>query len=190
MQAKQYLHLTMLLDNNSSKKTHYDILGVRENATYEEIRASYRSSLLETHPDKSHNSSATSSLIQNPENKFIDVQKAWEILGDSKSRFTYDCELQAIRNDFVAAEDVCLEDLTVEIDGESLELFHQCRCGDYYSIGSSELEEMGYKLLNDENKISVFTTNDLSASVLIPCGSCSLQLCVLINSEFKRDTKF
>lgn len=178
----------MFLHEKLITKTHYDILGVRENATYEEIRASYRSSILETHPDKLHNSSEASAAIQSSGIRFVDVQKAWEILGNSKSRFAYDCELQAVRNDFVAAEDVRLEDLTVEIVDGTLELFYQCQCGDYYSIGLSELEEMGYKLSRNENRVSACTANDLPASVLLPCGSCSLMVQLLINSESRSET--
>ncbi|CAL5332376.1 unnamed protein product [Camellia sinensis] len=140
---------TMLLGKKLIGKTHYDILGVREDANYEEIRTSYRSAILDSHPDKLQKTSETSFPNHESGNRFLEVQRAWEILSNSKSRVAYDSELQASWHDFVAAEDVGLEDLMVENTGEFLELFYQCRCGDYFSIDSSELEEMGYQLLRD-----------------------------------------
>ena len=73
------------------------------------------------------------------------VQKAWEILGNARSRAVYDSELRASIKDTGASEDVSLEDITIEEGGGGvLELFYRCRCGDYFSIDSSGLDKMGY----------------------------------------------
>lgn len=180
---------TMLLGKKLMGKTHYDILGVREDANYEEIRTSYRSAILDSHPDKLQKTSETSFPNHESGNRFLEVQRAWEILSNSKSRVAYDSELQASRHDFVAAEDVGLEDLMVENTGEFLELFYQCRCGDYFSIDSSELEEMGYQLLRDGSKISLHISDaTLPSSIILSCGSCSLQVRLLINADIKLQT--
>ncbi|KAF5955645.1 hypothetical protein HYC85_008501 [Camellia sinensis] len=134
------------MDLKRDLKRKRDKVGVREDANYEEIRTSYRSAILDSHPDKLQKTSETSFPNHESGNRFLEVQRAWEILSNSKSRVAYDSELQASWHDFVAAEDVGLEDLTVENTGEFLELFYQCRCGDYFSIDSSELEEMGLGL--------------------------------------------
>lgn len=57
----------------------YDILGVGEDATPEEIKLAYRTKAKSCHPDLGGN-----------EQEFIELQKAYEILSDSKLRSDYD----------------------------------------------------------------------------------------------------
>ncbi|XP_050215494.1 uncharacterized protein LOC126666691 isoform X3 [Mercurialis annua] len=178
----------MLGCKNSIQETHYDILSIQENASYEEIRASYRLAILNYHPDKlKQNTHQTSNPQYELEARFLNVQKAWDILGNERSRRVYDSELRALRNDSGVSEDLGLDDMMMEDSGEMLDLFYQCRCGDFFSIDSLELGKMGFKLLRDENKISFEATDALSvpASVVLSCGSCSLQVRLLINPNIK-----
>jgi DnaJ-domain-containing protein 1 len=62
--------------------THYDTLGVKQDATQEEIKAAYRKLALELHPDVTSDPSATE--------RFMEVQKAYEALSDAGRRRTYD----------------------------------------------------------------------------------------------------
>lgn len=169
----------MLLDKNDIQETHYEVLNVKEDATHEEIRASYRSAVLSLHPDKLLKTSDTSSSNQTTSERFLKVQKAWEILSNSSSRLFYDKELQSSRRDDVlaaeVAEDLSLQDMIAEDADEALELFYQCRCGDYFSVDSLELQEMGYSLLRDGSRISILNVDTLPGSVILPCGSCSLK---------------
>ncbi|RDX98425.1 hypothetical protein CR513_18656, partial [Mucuna pruriens] len=116
----------MLLDKNDAiQETHYKVLNVKEDANYEEIRASYRSAVLSLHPDKLLKTSETSSSNQTAEERFLKVQKAWEILSNSSSRSFYDKELQILRQDFLAvevADDLSLQDMIIEDAGDALEL--------------------------------------------------------------------
>ncbi|PON82007.1 Zinc finger, DPH-type [Trema orientale] len=73
--------------------------------------------------------------------------------------------------------------MMVEDGGDMIELFYQCRCGDYFSLDSLELGKLGYPLLRDGSKISLLTGDALPASVVLPCGSCSLKVRFLINSD-------
>ncbi|KAF7837359.1 DPH4-like protein [Senna tora] len=176
----------MLLDKNAHHETHYDVLNVKEDASYEEIRANYRIAILNVHPDKSLNICETSSPNQTSGDRFLRVQKAWEILSNSSSRSIYDKELRSARQDAMAAEvaeDLSLQDMIVEDAGEALELVHQCRCGDYFCIDSMELGKMGYSLLRDGSEISLVAVDALSGSVILPCGSCSLKARLLINVD-------
>ncbi|XP_028773465.1 diphthamide biosynthesis protein 4 [Neltuma alba] len=176
----------MLLDKNAHKETLYDVLNVKEDASYEEIRARYRSAVLNLHPDKLLKTSEMSSSHQTSGDRFLTVQKAWEILSNSTSRSTYDNELRGSRQDALAAdvaEDVSLQDMIVEQAGEALDLSYQCRCGDYFTIDSTELEKMGYSLLRDGSEISLRTVDSLPGSVILPCGSCSLKVRLLINMD-------
>ncbi|XP_031271537.1 DPH4 homolog [Pistacia vera] len=173
-----------MLFGESTLETHYDILSVREDASYEEIRTSYRSAILNHHPDKLRGSEA-SERDNGSGDRFLKVQKAWEVLSNSRSRAIYDSELRVSRQDTAAAEDVNLEDMVVEVedDGEVVELFYQCRCGDYFSVNSLELSKIGYTLLRNENMISFQTLNASPASVILSCGSCSLQVRLLIKGS-------
>ncbi|KAI3737097.1 hypothetical protein L2E82_27092 [Cichorium intybus] len=184
---KKLLHnSTMQLANNSIRQTHYNILNVKEDATHEEIRSSYRSALLSSHPDKLQNTSPTTdSNHQDPRSRFLDIQTAWEILGDVKSRAVYDRELCVSRQDEVTADEVELEDLAVEAGGDVVELYHQCRCGDYFLLDSLELKEMGFEISTEKGgKISLQAPDNGSlTSIVLPCGSCSLKIRLVINKD-------
>ncbi|XWS24260.1 hypothetical protein CRYUN_Cryun28dG0085600 [Craigia yunnanensis] len=168
----------MVLESNSTRETHYDLLSVKEDASYEEIRTSYRSAILNSHPDKLHSDHESG-------DRFLRVQKAWEILSDPKSRAVYDSELRDSRQDMMTSEDISLEDMMIEDAGEVMELFYQCRCGDHFSVDSLELGKMGYTLLRDGAEISLRTPDALPASVVLPCGSCSLLVRLMINPDIK-----
>ncbi|KAJ4701782.1 Chaperone DnaJ [Melia azedarach] len=175
----------MIFGESTIQETHYDILCVREDASYEEIRAGYRSAILNYHPDKLQKISEASHHGNELGDKFLKVQKAWEVLSNSRSRAVYDIELQALRQDISAAEDVSLEDMMIEDNGEALDLFYQCRCGDYFSIDSLELGKMGYTLLRNGNRISIQSPETLPASVILPCGSCSLHVRLFVTPDIK-----
>ncbi|OGG17421.1 hypothetical protein A3D78_06080 [Candidatus Gottesmanbacteria bacterium RIFCSPHIGHO2_02_FULL_39_14] len=63
-------------------KDYYEILGVSKNATDSEIKKAYRKLALEWHPDRNKNPKATE--------KFKEINKAYEVLADSKKREVYD----------------------------------------------------------------------------------------------------
>ncbi|KAL5572921.1 hypothetical protein UlMin_022518 [Ulmus minor] len=174
----------MFRGKSNIQETHYEILSVKENATYEEIRACYRSAILNTHPDKLQNSCETSYSDNKSEDRFLKIQKAWEILNNHRSRMLYDFELRASRQDTVVAEDVSLEDMMVEDEGDDvIEFFYQCRCGDYFSVDSLEVGKMGYDLLRKGSNICVKMGDAQPASVVLSCGSCSLKVRLFINKD-------
>ncbi|GJX59670.1 DPH4 protein [Tanacetum coccineum] len=174
----------MQLANNAISQTHYSILNVKEDASHEEIRTGYKSALLISHPDKLQKPSpTTNSNHDEPQSRFLEIQTAWEILGDVKSRALYDMELRVSRQEDVIADEVELDDLIVEANGDVLELFYQCRCGDYFSLDSFELEEMGFQLLRGD-KVSLQALGSANmASIVLPCGSCSLKVRLIIKND-------
>src|SRR5579862_1509961 len=64
--------------------THYDILGVDNSASAEEIARAYRKKSLQCHPDRT----------KGREKEWEDLARAYEILGDKRKRHWYDMELE------------------------------------------------------------------------------------------------
>ena len=60
----------------------YSVLGVSKNATQQEIKTAYRKLALKWHPDKNKSSEADA--------KFKEINKAYEVLSDTKKREMYD----------------------------------------------------------------------------------------------------
>ncbi len=65
-----------------TKRDYYEILGVDKNATQAEIKKAYRKLALKYHPDKSD--------AKDAEEKFKEINEAYQILSDEKKRQTYD----------------------------------------------------------------------------------------------------
>lgn len=62
-----------------STENYYNILGVNENATQDEIKKAYRKLAIEHHPDKGGS-----------EDKFKSISQAYDVLGDEQKRTQYD----------------------------------------------------------------------------------------------------
>ncbi|CAI9113607.1 OLC1v1014240C1 [Oldenlandia corymbosa var. corymbosa] len=182
----------MIISNYSVQRTYYDILGVREDASFDEIRSAYRSSVLSSHPDKLLQESELLNSSHGSGNKFIEVQQAWKILSNPRDRGMYDIELQKLRDQALTCDDVRLEDFSIEESDDSLELSYSCRCGDYFVIDSSELMEVGYSLSKKGSEFILHSVKSLPASVILPCGSCSLKilLSIDVNDSLQIDGHF
>ena len=64
-------------------ENYYDILGLTENATFDEIKKSYRALSLKYHPDRNPNDNTS-------KEKFQQISSAYEILSDIQSKKDYD----------------------------------------------------------------------------------------------------
>lgn len=69
--------------------THYQILGIKEDSTSEEIKDAYRKKVMLFHPDVNNHPEAGK--------VFISIQKSYEILGDIEKRKQYDSFLRLTR---------------------------------------------------------------------------------------------
>lgn len=73
-----------------SARSHYEVLGVPEDATPQQIRAAYKQLAREHHPDRNPNDAAAAS-------RFRAVCDAHEVLIDPVKRAAYDLELKGLK---------------------------------------------------------------------------------------------
>ncbi len=62
------------------KRDYYEVLGVDRNASADEIKKAFRKNAVKLHPDKS----------TGDEEKFKELNEAYEVLGDAEKRKRYD----------------------------------------------------------------------------------------------------
>ena len=67
----------------TTKRDYYDVLGVNKQASAAEIKSAYRKLALKWHPDKSDNK-------KEAEEKFKEINEAYEILSNTEKKKTYD----------------------------------------------------------------------------------------------------
>lgn len=72
----------MLMSQNKQKRDYYEVLGIAKTATESEIKKAYRQLAMKLHPDKNKEANA--------EEKFKEVNEAYEILSDQNKRAKYD----------------------------------------------------------------------------------------------------
>jgi len=66
----------------ATKRDYYEVLGVPQSATEEEIRKAFRRLAFHYHPDRNHNPAA--------EDKFKEINEAYQVLSDPTKRSSYD----------------------------------------------------------------------------------------------------
>ncbi|MQL98242.1 hypothetical protein Taro_030948 [Colocasia esculenta] len=164
---------------DSGEETYYDVLGAKEDASHDEIRAHYKAALLNSHPDKV----STKQKFEQAHERFLKIQKAWEVLGDTVSKGIYDRELKIGRSELlVVADEVELEEMNLNGSIGAVELVYPCRCGDNFYITSDELEEMGILLLGEQG-LEILEANVAPVSITVPCSSCSLKISLTIKGS-------
>lgn len=68
----------------STKRDYYDILGVKKGAAKADIKSAYRKAALKWHPDKNPSNK------KEAEEKFKEINEAYQVLSDDKKRQSYD----------------------------------------------------------------------------------------------------
>ena len=67
----------------ANKRDYYEVLGVNKNATEAELKKAYRKMAMKYHPDQNQGD-------KEAEEKFKEVNEAYEVLSDSQKRAQYD----------------------------------------------------------------------------------------------------
>ncbi|KAF2069699.1 hypothetical protein CYY_008985 [Polysphondylium violaceum] len=123
---------------------YYEILNVQQNADYKEIKKSFSALILQYHPDKnnSNSNSSGSTLDDKDKNKYLEIQKAWEVLRDDDKRKQYDSELlEQGRQKYSVSDEVDIDDMELVMDEEDGCDYYSypCRCGSKYTITEDDL---------------------------------------------------
>lgn len=74
--------------------SYYDILQIKQNATNDEIKKSFRSLALKYHPDKNKSSES--------KEKFLSIVEAYEVLSDETLRKKYDLSFHKNRGEYIS----------------------------------------------------------------------------------------
>lgn len=71
-----------------SKRDYYEVLGINKGASDDEIKKAYRKAAMKYHPDKFSN--ATEQEKKDAEEKFKEVNEAYQVLSDAQKKTQYD----------------------------------------------------------------------------------------------------
>lgn len=75
----------------------YDILGLNQNCSQEEVKAAFRSKAMQYHPDRNPNN-------KQAEETFKKINSAYEVLGDPQKRMQYDQQQNPKRSGFFRSQ--------------------------------------------------------------------------------------
>lgn len=144
----------------SGNPTHYEVLGVSKNATYDEIKESFHHLARAKHPDKQLQNRSQSEDEQNDPNgnewptknstaaEFRTIQQAWKVLRDDEERSAYDSDLlhKDLHEENKRNGAIVLgfhDDLEEAVDEDTNERFmvYDCRCGEEIYIDVPQSSE-------------------------------------------------
>ncbi|TRY64137.1 hypothetical protein TCAL_03589 [Tigriopus californicus] len=142
---------------------YYQILSVSPHADRATIKAQYQKLILVHHPDKQTHPASDPDLAQA-------ILRAWQVLGDERSRKRYDAWLTA-QESSLSGQTVWKTVFLAELDRIEAEGTYPgqwslgCRCGDRFAFSDEDLRHI------EEDQLT------------IECDSCSLVLVVWLWGE-------
>ncbi|XVE85400.1 hypothetical protein DITRI_Ditri17bG0088100 [Diplodiscus trichospermus] len=79
-----------MMEAEQGLPSHYEVLGVKFDASTEDIKRAYRKLAMQWHPDRW---TRTPSLLGKAKHKFQQIQEAYSVLSDQRKRTLYDAGL-------------------------------------------------------------------------------------------------
>eukprot|EP00300_Choanocystis_sp_HF-7_P027416 c3251_g1_i1.p1 GENE.c3251_g1_i1~~c3251_g1_i1.p1 ORF type:complete len:142 (+),score=19.96 c3251_g1_i1:30-455(+) len=110
---------------------HYAALGLENTASRAEIKQAYTQLVLSHHPDKTESTNTT---------RFLQIQRAWEVLRDDELRREYDEEIKA-QETLRSRVQLTVKESEMAVDEAEGFLWYECRCGGRYIIHPDELDQ-------------------------------------------------
>ncbi len=146
----------------------YCLLECSENASVEEIRASYHRLLLLVHPDKCQKNEGNV-------NQFMAITAAYKVLSNTESRRAYDALLLQSQLVNVANRNDDSSLLTLanhfELNEDQTLYMRECRCGSYTTISTNQVNDIFDK----------FNSSEAESFVIgLECDTCSIVVEVLV----------
>lgn len=136
----------------ASNRTHYDTLGVSEDASSDDVRKAYKEACLAFHPDKQRPGSGCQEVAAAAA-ALTAAQEAWAVLGDEAARKQYDEARGRGQGTRVVTD--TFDEAELEEDYEDGWVGTDCRCGGRFAVSRHEL---------------------LCEPVVVPCDTCSLAI--------------
>lgn len=142
--GEEFYSISGKLNKNENQRNYYEVLGVSKKSSNSEIRKAFRKLSLVWHPDK--NPGCEPCL-----EKFRDISKAYEILGDDEKRQVYDStqggEIEIIPSAAITLTSDNFDDLVILQTANSwvIQVYtdHDELCHYFSSIWEESIEEMG-----------------------------------------------
>ncbi|KAJ1607652.1 DNAj domain-containing protein [Cryptosporidium canis] len=142
--GEEFYSINRTLNKNEGHRNYYEVLGVSKKSSNLEIRKAFRKLSLIWHPDK--NPGCEPCL-----EKFRDISKAYEVLGDEEKRQVYDTtqggEIDIIPSAAVTLTSDNFDDLILFQESSSwvIQVYtdHDELCHYFSSIWEESIEEMG-----------------------------------------------
>lgn len=147
-----------------SKTDYYELLGVARNASQEELKKAFRKLAMKHHPDRNIENKVES------EEKFKEVQEAYEVLSDPRTRATYDQFGHAgIQQGRRGAPSFSFDDIFSDIGDLFTDIFGARRGGEAHPQRGADLR---YNLQLSLEDAFHGTTVKIDIPALVGCQEC------------------
>ncbi|KAH8382568.1 hypothetical protein KR009_004125 [Drosophila setifemur] len=187
----------------------YELLKVPANATFEEIKCSYKQLILQCHPDKLQQLDDPNPRAETQNSDFNAINTAWNTLKDPIKRKHYDAEMlqskfQTHSNIYAHVELSEMQRVQVEIEGEGeadespesesadkgsetmWSYAYDCRCGGQYLFdGPGDDDDDSPATISVSAPSSSHSTSAQSSEVIVECSECSLVIIVKQTAKHK-----